>query len=74
MSALNTPGQDDGLQPHPQQQDPQHLQVHQQQQQQQIPDGLQQPIHNGDTVTPPVSESTRKREPLRPAALPLSPS
>ena len=59
MSALNTPGQDDGLQPHAQQQDAQHLQVHQQQQQ--LPDGLQQPMHNGDTVTPPVTENTRKR-------------
>lgn len=55
MSALNASGQDDGLQ-----QDPQHLQVHQQQQPQPIPDGLQQPIHNADAVSPPVSENTRK--------------
>ncbi|GJE86196.1 Zn(II)2Cys6 transcription factor [Phanerochaete sordida] len=64
MSALNAPGQDDGLQPHPQPQDPQHLHVQQQQQQQQqqqaLPDGLQQPLHNGDAVSPSVSESTRK--------------
>ena len=63
MSALNTPGQDDGL-PHQQPQDTQHLQVHQQQQQ--LPDGLQQSMHNGDTVTPPVPEGTRKREQPRP--------
>ena len=63
MSALNTPGQDDGLQPHQQPQDTQHLQG--------LPDGLQQTIQHADQVSPPGSESTRKG--VCPHALPSDP-